>query len=71
MKYYKKRVIKKDYTKSEFTRCWTCKNACGGCSWSRDFEPVKGWEAEKTFHPTNGEFVESYYIKSCPEYERE
>ena len=70
MKYYKKRVIKKDYTKPEFTRCWTCKNACGGCSWSRDFLPVYGWKAEKTFISVNEGFEESYYIKSCPEYER-
>ena len=21
--------------------CWNCKNACGGCSWSSDFTPVK------------------------------
>ena len=28
--------------------CWTCKNACGGCSWSRNLTPVEGWKAEKT-----------------------
>ena len=70
MKYYTKRVIKEDYTKPEYSRCWTCKNSCGGCSWSREFIPVDGWNAEKTFHLSNGEFAESYYIKSCPEYER-
>lgn len=38
------------------TLCWSCARACSGCSWTeRDpvthairFEPVKGWEAEKT-----------------------
>lgn len=38
------------------TLCWSCRRACGGCSWTaRDpkthevrFEPVEGWEAEKT-----------------------
>ena len=70
MKYYKKGIIKEDYTKPKYTKCWTCKNACGGCSWSREFIPVDGWEAKKTFHPSNGKFAESYYIKSCPEYER-
>lgn len=70
MKYYKKRkAVEMDYTKEEFTKCWTCKNACnGGCSWSRDFIPVDGWKAEKTFIPGNGEFAESYNIIDCPEY---
>ena len=65
MKYYKKRIIKEDYTKEKYNRCWTCKNAFGGCSWSREFLPVYGWDAEKTFHPNNGEFAESYYIKTA------
>ncbi len=66
------------------TLCWTCKNACGGCSWSgRDsethelrFEPVKGWKAKKTkilMHSQNTtrkkkHYVTSYIVKSCPEY---
>lgn len=64
-------IIKEDYTKSSYTKCWTCKNACnGGCSWSMDFIPVNGWKAEKTFIPSNGEFAESYHVISCPEYKR-
>ena len=70
MKYYKKKATKEDYTKEQYNRCWTCKNACGGCSWSRDFIPVKGWDAEKTYLISNGEHADSYYIKSCPEYKR-
>ena len=70
MKYYKKRVIKEDYTNPEYTRCWTCRNACGGCSWSREFKPVDGWNADKTTYLDCGEIVNSYFIKSCPEYER-
>lgn len=27
--------------------CWECKNACGGCEWSANLEPVPGWTAEK------------------------
>lgn len=36
--------------------CWSCKNAVPkirdgkyicGCSWSKDFQPVEGWTAEK------------------------
>lgn len=30
------------------TLCWSCAKACKKCSWSRNFEPVEGWEAEKT-----------------------
>ena len=69
MKYYRKRkATKADYTKENYQPCWTCKNACGGCSWSRDFKPVEGWTAEKTFLPSNGECAESYKIISCPKY---
>ena len=52
--------------------CWDCKNACGGCNWSRALKPVDGWDAElieyipwgtksQTLHTT-------YYIKQCPEF---
>lgn len=27
------------------TICWDCKKAVNDCSWSRNFEPVEGWEA--------------------------
>lgn len=55
--------------------CCFCKKACGGCSWSRNFEPVKGWEARPTIinHGfANGKKREchSYKIISCPEYEK-
>lgn len=43
--------------------CWSCMNACGGCSWSLDFIPVKGWKALKSSH-------ESYRILDCPKFIR-
>jgi hypothetical protein len=46
--------------------CWSCANACGGCSWARDFIPVKGWEAEKTIVPSDK--TETYEILLCPQY---
>ena len=50
--------------------CWRCKNACGGCSWSKEFKPVAGWEAEQTIiRDTLGDF-QSYKIKECPEFIR-
>ena len=47
------------------TKCITCGNACGGCSWSQDFTPVEGWIAEPT---VNREGVESFHVIDCPEY---
>lgn len=54
------------------TLCWDCKHAVptgagNGCSWSRSFQPVEGWEAEKT-HP--GGRSTSYHVKRCPRFER-
>ena len=67
------------------TLCWSCARACGGCSWTaRDpkthairFEPVKGWEAEKTtINSSKSEHGEkcyryttdSYRVVRCPLY---
>ena len=48
--------------------CWRCKNACGGCSWSRCLKPVDGWTAEPTIvRDSNGDFP-SYKITKCPEF---
>ena len=44
--------------------CWSCGNCYGGCSWSFDFTPVEGWEAEKIFKDGDT----TYKIYSCPEY---
>lgn len=53
------------------TICWTCRNACGQCAWSRSFRPVKGWEARQTLlyasDPDGG--TVSYEVIRCPEYE--
>lgn len=46
------------------TLCWTCQNYSGGCSWSRSFTPVEGWEAR----PTKNEQTDSYHVISCPEF---
>jgi predicted nucleic acid-binding Zn ribbon protein len=66
---YKKKP-KDNFTPSE-QPCWTCKNACGGCSWSRSFEPVKGWKAKPSkIYYLEGDYTDSYKITYCPEYER-
>lgn len=48
--------------------CWSCKNATGGCSWSKSFIPVDGWEATPTLLDDR---VESFKINACPEYREE
>ena len=55
----------------KYSLCWTCRNACGGCSWSRDFQPVKGWEAVPTYHISNGEHANSFHVYKCPLYKEE
>lgn len=72
MRYYvKSKRPSVDYSHEDYQPCWTCKKACGGCSWSRSFTPVKGWKAEPSFIPSNGEFSETYKIIECPLYEKE
>lgn len=60
-----------DYTDEKFTRCWTCRNATGGCTWSHLGEPVKGWTARSTFIPSNGQYAHGYFVVSCLEYIKE
>lgn len=61
------------------TLCWNCEKACRGCSWSRDFIPVKGWKAKPTKLYVRQEtlasgkkkkyYTESFHVKECPEFE--
>lgn len=51
--------------------CWDCKKATGFCSWSREFKPVEGWEADKTLITGQGcdgrqIIVDSYCVHQCP-----
>lgn len=64
------------------TLCWSCKNAVPnleqtrGCSWSREFVPVKGWDAiETTVGVTRFADGSRYYTREpnyliikCPEF---
>lgn len=61
------------------TLCWSCANAVPdkygkrGCSWSRSFEPVKGWDAQETrLYGGDGSkrFQKSYCVRQCPEFVR-
>lgn len=53
--------------------CFDCQNAVCGCSWSRDFTPVPGWTAEKTYVmqcyvPGYESQIETYHITACPQF---
>jgi transcriptional regulator NrdR family protein len=55
--------------------CWECKRATGFCSWSREFEPVKGWKAVPTTINSDSKgrtpVIESYEVKKCPLFEKD
>lgn len=54
--------------------CWDCKNAYGGCSWTRMtagevlYEPVEGWDAFCEYYPEGDEPHLSYQVYACPEF---
>ena len=50
--------------------CWRCKNACGGCNWSKHFKPIIGWTAEPTIIKDSMGDFSSYKIHKCPEFIR-
>ena len=63
--------------------CYYCKKACGGCQWSKNFKPVKGWKAIPTVKKYTSHTISkdgkknqvvkhynSYKILYCPEYEQ-
>lgn len=64
------------YVETRKQPCWDCANACGGCEWSKSFQPVPGWDAEPVRKMVkNGKRewrpMESYAIRSCPEFVKE
>ena len=56
---------------SSVTLCWSCANACGGCSWSDHWEhkPVPGWKAKKVLVKTSLGYEPTYTVEECPEFE--
>lgn len=57
--------------KYQETLCWTCQNACGGCSWSKKFKKVKGWTATQTWVQGEKRLLKSYLVTACPKYVKE
>lgn len=64
---YSKNREKKKNTKVE-QLCWSCKNACGGCSWSSKYQPIEGWEATHVYRIDAGRQMDTYSITACPEF---
>lgn len=72
-------LIDKGAQMKKSTICWDCKKAIKGCSWSKSFVPVRGWDATKTMlFASSGRrekkkfrHVESYIVSSCPEFVRD
>ena len=59
------------HKRTKTTLCWDCKNAVKGCSWSKDFIPVDGWKAKKTYlrpGEKRGKPIESYIVEKCPQF---
>ena len=53
------------------TICWDCQNAVYGCSWSKHFVPVEGWDATPTMLYAKDKAhggVRSYEVHRCPQY---
>jgi len=62
----KKAVVEVPWTQKIDQPCWKCKNFAGGCCWSRSFEPIKGWLANKIQRDNSDDFT--YEIIYCPEF---
>lgn len=74
------RYVPKEYSgKPNGTLCWYCANSVPnikkntGCSWSKSFIPVDGWEAIPVTIPAYGKKsdCESYCVCRCPQFEDE
>lgn len=50
--------------------CWMCAKACGGCAWSDNLTPVKGWDAKMVPYKKQGVQEVTWQIYDCPEFER-
>ena len=54
------------------TLCWDCKNALGFCSWSQNFEPVKGWKAIPTKKMIRDNLAtNTFIVTECPKFIRD
>lgn len=74
--YARQRSYVTETTATRGTLCWHCQNATNsGCSWSRSFKPVEGWEATPTIinqgvrrQTGEHELTESFFVHKCPKF---
>ncbi len=63
---------KRRSVKGKNTLCWSCGRFSGRCSWSANFEPVKGWKARKDILGRQyGDEMVTYTVDKCPLYEKD
>ena len=55
---------------AETTLCWDCSRAIGGCSWSDEGKPVRGWTAKGT-QKTSTKPYNTYLVIDCPLFDRD
>lgn len=52
---------------AHYSICWDCNLAVCKCPWSKNFEPIPGWDVEeRKIKQSPGIFTETYFVKSCP-----
>lgn len=73
MKIYK--VSRAEYDSlMRISKCWSCGNFCGNCSWSEKdtAKPVNGWKATKRVidytGSKGGKIYDTYFVHECPQY---
>jgi len=54
-----------------FTLCWDCEKAIGKCPWSRELQPVEGWNAIHTITNNGHVTTEGYLVLDCPLFKRD
>lgn len=68
-------TTKKNILGKSETLCFSCVHAVPveskgtGCPWSRDFRPVKGWDAEPTTLRLSAKAQDgSFFVRACPKF---
>lgn len=46
--------------------CIQCRLSTGFCPWSKDFNVVEGWNAEKSTIYSGTKVIDTYHITKCP-----
>lgn len=66
---FQKEKRKPTCSQGKFQKCVSCARCYGLCSWSRNYIPVDGWTATKSYDADGNHY--SYQIDDCPLYEED